>query len=413
VFVSAIVAVLLPRFELSVGAGGSATLLRGPAALAPMPGTTQGIGEVSAAAEAFGVRPGMPMGEALARCPRLTLVPPDPAGVAEAWEEALARLEGIGAAVAPGHPGQVCFDAGGLRGLHGGGVRGVVAAAGRALRRPARLGAGPGAFCALAAAARARVVRPVIVDGGRERAREWLAPLEVALLRMREPVAPLVEPLERLGIATLGELAALPRDAVADRFGRPGLHAHDLARGRDEPLRPRRPLELLRESLELPEAASGPQLEHALGLLVDRLLARRERRGRTLRAVALSAILVEGGTWRERVTFREALADPRRMRMALAQRLALLPAPAEALRLSVESFGPPVTDQRPLLDEADAVRDRRLREAVRQTRALAGADAALRVVDVDPGSRVPERRSILAPFEDGPPAAGGSGRGGR
>jgi protein ImuB len=398
VFVS-VVAVLLPRFELSVAAGGSAALLRGPSALAPMPGTTQGIGEVSAAAEAHGVRRGMPMGEALARCPRLVLVPPDPAGVAEAWEEVLARLEGIGAAVAPGRPGEACFDAGGLRGLHGGGVRGVLGAAARALRRPARLGAAPGAFCALAAATRARVVRPVVVDGGAEQARAHLAPLEVGLLALRASVAGLVEPLERLGIATLGALAALPRDAVADRFGRPGLHAHDLAHGRDEPLRPRRPFEVLRESLELPEAVSGPQLEHALGLLVDRLLARRERRGRTLRAVVLSAVLVEGGTWRERVTFRQALADPRRMRLTLAARLALLPAPAEALRLSVECFGPPVTDQRPLLDEAAAVREARLRDAVRQTRALAGPDAALRVVDVDPGSRVPERRSILAPFE--------------
>jgi nucleotidyltransferase/DNA polymerase involved in DNA repair len=397
-FVS-VIAVMLSRFELVVAAGGSAALLRGPAALAPMPGTTQGIGEVSAAAEAFGVRRGMPMGEALARCPALALVPPDPAGVAEAWEEVLARLEGIGAGVAPGRPGEVCFDADGLRGLHGGTARGVLAATGRALRRPARLGAGPGAFCALTAASRARVVRPVLVEGGPDRARAWLAPLEVGLLALCSRAAELVEPLERLGISTLGALAALSRDAVADRFGRPGLHAHDLARGHDEPLRPRRPFEVLRESLELPEAVSGPQLEHALGLLVDRLLARRERRGRTLRAVAVTAVLVEGGTWRERVTFRESLSDPRRMRLALAPRLARLPAPAEALRLAAESFGPPVGDQRPLLDEDAAVRDARLREAVRQTRALAGADAALRVVDVDPDSRVPERRSILAPFE--------------
>ncbi|MGI8511973.1 MAG: DNA polymerase Y family protein, partial [Solirubrobacteraceae bacterium] len=208
--------------------------------------------------------------------------------------------------------------------------------------------------------------------------------------------------LERLGVQTLGELAALPRAAVADRFGAPGLLAHDLARGRDEPLRPREPGEQLHEALELPESAFGHQLEHALGLLVDRLLARRERRGRTLRSVAVSALLVEGGTWRERVTFREALADPVRMRLALSPRLVALPAPAHTLRLTVERFGPPVTDQRPLLDEAAAVRDARLREAVRQTRALAGPDAALRIVEVEPGSRVPERRAMLAPFADRP-----------
>ena len=57
-----------------------------------------------------------------------------------------------------------------------------------------------------------------------------------------------------------------------------------------------------------------------------------------------------------------------------------------------------MTDQRSLLDEAVRERDARLREAVRQTRALAGPDAALRVVEVEPGSRVPERRAMLAPY---------------
>jgi protein ImuB len=186
---------------------------------------------------------------------------------------------------------------------------------------------------------------------------------------------------------------------MADRFGRAGLVAHDLARGHDGPLVPRVPGERLAESLELPEAALGPQLERALDLLIRRLLARRERRGRTLRAAVLSATLVEGGTWRERAVFREALADPLRMRLVLQPRLALLPAPAESLRLAVERFGPPAGDQRPLLEEASAARGARLREAVRQARSAAGPDAALRVLPVDPESRVPERRAVLAPYQ--------------
>jgi protein ImuB len=77
-----IVCVLLPRFQLTVAAEDRTELLRAPAALAPSPGGVQVVGEVSLAAEAFGLHPGMRLGEALARCPRLTLVPPDPAGVA-------------------------------------------------------------------------------------------------------------------------------------------------------------------------------------------------------------------------------------------------------------------------------------------------------------------------------------------
>ncbi|HEX7292369.1 MAG TPA: hypothetical protein VF250_14715 [Conexibacter sp.] len=418
-----IVAVLIPRFALTVAAGDREELLRAPAALAPEPGREARVGEASPAAEAFGVRAGMALGEALARCPSLTLVPPDPAGVADRWERLLVRLESIGAAVEPERPGLACFAARGLLRLHGGSLERVLLAARHALRQPApvapagalrgpaavapagalgvsaRLGAGPSRFCALAAASRARVRRPQIVPGGEAEAAAYLAGQPVALLRDRRETAALPELLERLGIATLGELAALPRAAVADRFGGPGLLAHELASGRDGRLAPRRPPERLAEELELPEALSGVQLDRALQLLVDRLLARRERRGRTLRTVVLSAALVEGGTWRDRVPFREALADAQRMRLALAPRLALLPAPAERLRLAVERFGPPASDQRSLLDEAVAVRRSRLREAVRQARAAAGPDAALRVLAVEAESRVPERRVVLTPFE--------------
>jgi protein ImuB len=390
---------MLPRFELVVAAGARDLLLRGPAALAPEPGRDQLVGEVSAAAEAYGIHPGMRMGEALARCPRLALVPPDPVGVADTWERVLGRLEAIGAAVEPGRPGLACFDSRGLRRLHGGSEHSVLAATRDALRRRgtvgARLGVGPSRFCAMvAAASRARARRAGFVAGAGELASE-----PVALLRHRPEVAELPVELERLGVTTLGALAALPRAAVADRFGRSGLLAHDLALGRDTPLRPRRPSEVLEEVLELEESSSGTQLERALSLLVDRLLARRERDGRTLRVVVLGATLVEGGTWRERVVFREPLADAGRMRLVLVGRLGLLPAPAQSLRLSVERFGLPHPPGNALFDDGAARRAARLREAIRQVRAAAGPEAALRVLAVDPDSRVPERRAVLTPFE--------------
>jgi nucleotidyltransferase/DNA polymerase involved in DNA repair len=471
-----VVCILLPRFELAVAAGGREALAAGPLALAPEIGRETLIGETSAAAEAYGVRAGLRLGEALARCPTLRLVTPDPAGVADAWERVVGALEGIGAAVESDHPGTAWFEEQGLRGLHGGSVEGVIRTARRALAAatrgerggppsllaafaapapPAaiagrvgdppspiafaapgggapssrglgspgggtgeanvgrigasassaassgagRVGAAPSRFAALAAAHRARARRPEIAPDSPARLAAYLAPLPVSLLNARPEVAALPEALERFGIATLGELAALSRAHLADRFGVAGTIARDLARGKDTPLRPRVPSERLQEVLELPESASGPQLERALGMLIDRVLARPERRGRTVRAVVLSAALVGGGTWRSQMTFREALADPRRMRLAITGRLTELPAPADSLRLRVEAFGPPSGDQRSLLAEPAAIRRARLREAVRQTRAAAGPDAALRVLAVDPDSRVPERRLALAPWE--------------
>jgi protein ImuB len=219
-------------------------------------------------------------------------------------------------------------------------------------------------------------------------------------LRSRPGLDELPELLERLGIHTLGQLAALPAARIAERFGHPGLFALELAQGRDTPLEPRRPMEPVLERLELPEAASGMQLERALELVVARLLARRERRGRSLRTVALSARFVEGGTWRVSVPLRRPSADPVRLRLVLAPRLADLPAPAESLGVEVEAFGPPAHDQSVLVEDAGDLRRARLGEAVRHVRQATGEEALMRVLEVDPDSRLPERRAVLAPFPE-------------
>ena len=119
----------------------------------------------------------------------------------------------------------------------------------------------------------------------------------------------------------------------------------------------------------------------------------------TIRAITLSARLVQRGTWRESVVFRQALCDPRRICLALSQRLTLLPAPAVALQLAVAEFGPAGGDQGSLLDGERTACLRRLQDAVSQVRALAGPNAALRAFVVDPRSRVPERTVLYAPWQ--------------
>src|SRR4051794_29207413 len=356
-----VVCTLFSRFALVAALEGRQLLMGEPVALAPEAGRRQVVGEVSPAAEAFGVVPGMRTGEALARCPELRLVPPDPDGVRTLWRKALDRLERIGAACESDREGEAFFDADGLRGIHGGGYDGVLSAARSAVGRGARLGCAPGRFSSYAAALRARPRRSPRSRGGAAMGvgsgpvvggprgsvtvpegavRAFLAPLPVGLLRSRAGLEHLPDLLERLGIRTLGQLSALPSAAVVERFGHPGLLARDLAQGRDTPLEPRRPPEPVRERLELPEAASGPQLERALELLVARVLSRPERRGRTLRSLGIAARFVEGGTWRTRATLRSASADAGRLQLVLAPKLAELPAPAESIALEVEAWGP-------------------------------------------------------------------------
>ena len=86
---------------------------------------------------------------------------------------------------------------------------------------PAEVGIADGLFAAVLAARRG-----VVVPAGGTPA--FLAPLPVGILGQPD----LAELLDRLGIRTLGEFAALPDADVLGRFGADGAHAHRVAGGR-------------------------------------------------------------------------------------------------------------------------------------------------------------------------------------
>ncbi len=316
--------------------------------------------------------------------------------IEDVWETELRRLEGIGAALESERAGEAFFVLDGLRGIHGGRSSGVVAAARRATRLPLRVGVAPTRFAAALAAREERVIIPAALG-------EFLADTPVGALTARLGLPPraaeeLVEALGGLGIATLGALAALTADQVADRFGPAGLGALELARGRGSPLRVRRPHEELSAAIELPEGSAGELLDHALELLIDRLLAAPQRKGRTLLRLRLGALLSDGGSWSAEQGLGRPSASARVLRSVLAPRLAALPAPAVTLRLRALALGAPLGEQIELAIRGQEQRRARLGAAVREVRAAQGAETLLKVLQVDPSSRVPERRAVLAPF---------------
>ena len=62
----------------------------------------------------------MRLGEALATCPELVLVEPDPAGAEQAWEEIVCALEDAGFSVEPAALGVAYFETRGVERLYGG-----------------------------------------------------------------------------------------------------------------------------------------------------------------------------------------------------------------------------------------------------------------------------------------------------
>src|SRR5512132_3895038 len=182
-----------------------------------------------AAARAEGVRPGLRRREAQGRCPGLELLAHDPARDARAFEPVLVAVERLTPWVEVLRPGECAFPARGAARDCGGepALAITVTAAVHAAvegRGGCRVGIADGTFAAGLAARHQAIVPP----GG---SRAFLAPLPVATLDRPDLAALLV----RLGLRTLGDLAALPPADLATRFGPEGARAARLASGLDGP----------------------------------------------------------------------------------------------------------------------------------------------------------------------------------
>jgi DNA polymerase-4/protein ImuB len=132
--------------------------------------------------------------------------------------------------------------------------------------------------------------------------------------------------------------------------------------------------------------------------LLSRLHPRlRQRAARRLR---LRAALSNGRSWERAVTFREATADREQMLFIVKSVLRATPppGPVEELVLELSGLTQEVAKQEGLFAEKGR-RRRQLVEAVRQLRARFGQSHVYQVVEVEPWSRIPERRLALIDYD--------------
>jgi protein ImuB len=245
----------------------------------------------SPAAQVEGVAHGQRRREAQSRCPTLIVADHDPSLDARTFEPVVAAVETVTPLIDVVRPGLCAFATRGPSRYHGGDLpmmRLVEQRVSEVLgdRGTVRIGTADGPFAARLAAHRAarfpghpatrsdqrsgRVIPP----GG---SAAFLAPLPVATLDRPE----LTSVLERLGLVTLGQLAALDARDVLARFGTEGLAAHRLASGLDEHPPDARPVPPSFEvATELdPPAERVHQVAFVAKTLADQLHARLDAMG--------------------------------------------------------------------------------------------------------------------------------------
>ncbi|MDH3539204.1 MAG: DNA polymerase Y family protein [Acidimicrobiia bacterium] len=355
----------------------------------------------NSSARAHGVEAGMLRRQAEAVCPTIDTSTQDRGAEAGAFEPVAVAIESLVPRVEMVHPGLVFVPIAGAVRYYGGEaalVAQVVAAVEGAAGPGAAIGVAQGPFAARQAAALAEAGHgnPCIVTD--EAA--FLASLDVAAIGSDD----LASTFRWLGITTLGELAGLPRAAVASRFGALGLEAHRHASGEERDTHPRP----VPEDLAVEEKYEEPlvnleQAGFAARSLAHQLLDRMRTEG-----IAPHRIEVEGESlggkvlsrvWRSTDPFDEAnLAERIRWQLRAwvesggipggLQRLRVLPADVSGEGRQLGLTEDPVS-------EAEATR------ALIRAQALVGPDAVLQARPQ--GGRDPRERVQWFRWGETPP----------
>lgn len=444
------VCVWIPLYALRCEAERRPDLADRPTAVLT-PEDSRRIWQASSLARRQGVKPGLTVSQAIGLCPALALLEPDPVFYDEQFATLLMRLENVSPVIEPAELGRVYVGVDGLEGLYGsprqqleiieravaarqrgsaagssichtaaggggagrraaagGGEGGSRAAAGgveeggRAAAGVVRLGWAKGKFTAWVAATRATPGNPIIVPDG-ERG-EFLRVQPIAALPLHPDNH---RRLQQLGLKTLGDLAALPETAVIAQFGREGKAAWRLAAGAfDEPVTGKVRPQPIVASLDYPSpVADRGMLAHTIGVLIEHALRDPRRTGWRVQTVRARATLEQGASWMIQAMLKNPAALRERIHAPLLTHLERTPPTGAVESLAVEftAFARG-TDElqlfaRDAVAAARAGRRRALRVAAREIHQRLKRHMLYRVVEVQPWSRLPERRYALIAFE--------------
>ncbi|ADJ25743.1 DNA-directed DNA polymerase [Dehalogenimonas lykanthroporepellens BL-DC-9] len=343
-----------------------------------------------------GVEQDMPLQQALSRQSETVILQADMAFYREIFGRVMDRLEQVSPLVEGNLPGDIYIGCDGLDRLYPE-ERLLIQAVRRALPETfeARFGIADGKFPA-------RLMAMAVAPGAFKSAAfgdiaAGIADLSCDVL----PVSPKIKSrLRDFGLRRLGQVATLTRPQLEAQFGPEGRRIWELACGRDDtPLYPRLREESIEESTLLPAPAISLEvIMLAVEALLGRAFARFGPARVGIRCVELWSRTAGGEYWQKAVHFKEpamtAAGALKRIRQVVEY--CVQPGPVEELGLKVVRLGRPGGHQGSIFTEVRS--SDKLESDIQQLELRMGTPPLFRVEEVEPWSRIPERRYTLIPL---------------
>ena len=395
-----VICVSIEHFSAAVEVRENQELMCRPIVIGGFPTDRKPVFECSVEAVESGVVPGMALRQAHQLCPDAIFIPLDEEKYIRAVDDVLDILERFSPTVEGDGMGRAFLDGSGLEGMFGSDdilAKRISSEVAESARLEPSIGIASNKFTASVAAALPSADRRCVVKKGRER--EFLGSLPANLLPVSEETK---RRLDLLGLRTMGQIAELPLDALANQFGDEGVLVHQLANGIDErPLLPRTKPVILEEAL-----SSESSLETidavlaAIDKLLDKLITTLRNRNQVCGQIRLCLHLDGTSPWYDSINLKEPTDSKREITSLIKHRLetAHLSAGVTDIRLGLTQLGGEMAKQSSLLTRERVRQDAQLRRAAKQLQAKLGKNPLKKIIQVDPASRIPERRSGLIDF---------------
>lgn len=352
---------------------------------------------LDSSSEARGVIAGMSLQEAVSRCKDTVLLQADAPYYESGFNDLVRSLEQRSPLVEKAELGSAYVGLDGLEAMYGGEAR-LITSLLQAVPQEfnPRIGVALGKFPAYVAAVTSGGGRATRVPGD---VAGFLKEFSIDLLPLSWETK---SRLHRFGLHTLGQLAALPVGSVQAQLRSEGKKAWELANGIDRsPLLPYWREEAVTEFLTFPSPTiTQYAILTAMETLLGRAFARPQIRGKYVRTAAIESQVLRHPPWTRRFAFKEAVGNKEKALFALKSRLdtIALPGPLEDMKLTLAGFTGESGIQSSLF--LDIRKREQLRETMQQLEALLGCRPPIfQVRDVEPWSRIPERRQALVPFD--------------
>ncbi len=303
-----------------------------PAALFSDPSRNSLVLECTSAAHRAGVREGMTVPQALARCPRLLVCPRTATGEGEASALLRAATFLLSPSVEETEPGVCTADLTLGAELDHRALIGQGLALLQAQDLPATAGLGRTPLLALYAAQQAQAPTQLLEVTDE---RTFLSPLPLAIAR---PPAEIAAVISQWGLRTLGDFNALPAAELLQRFGTAGAAFIGRCRGGEpRPLRTVPPARRFHAGHDLddPLAALEPLL-FSLRRLLDRLELELRQAGQAAAEILLRLKLENDDVHSHRTVLPEPAVDAGILFQALHSHLHTLQTNAAIISLDVE-----------------------------------------------------------------------------